>query len=135
MLPILFEPVVELVNKVVDRLVPDKEAAEKQKREMLSVLQTQEFQLVLEQIKVNAAEASSGSPYASGWRPTIGYICGFALLYSSIIEPLARFIATVVFHYTGEFPVIDTSITMQILIGMLGLGAMRSYDKTKGVAS
>jgi hypothetical protein len=56
------------------------------------------------------------------------------LAYAAILEPILRLIATL-WGYTGEFPVIDTTITMQILFGLLGLGAMRSYDKVKGVAT
>jgi len=53
----------------------------------------------------------------------------------AIFEPIGRFIAAVGFGYEGEFPVIDTTITMQILFGILGLGAMRSYDKKVGNGS
>ena len=72
--------------------------------------------------------------HAAGWRPCCGWIGGIALGYAAIIEPAARFIAAVAFHYTGAFPVIDNTITMQVLMGMLGLGAMRSYDKMQGTS-
>lgn len=58
-------------------------------------------------------------------------MCGFGLAYASIIEPLMRFIATLC-GYTGDFPVIDTTITMQVLLGMLGLGVMRTKEKKDG---
>lgn len=63
------------------------------------------------------------------------WICAFALAYASVIEPVARFVAKVWFGYSGDFPVIDTDLTMQVLIGVLGLGAYRSFEKAKGVAS
>ena len=59
-------------------------------------------------------------------------MCGAGLAYAALIEPFARFIAKVGFGYVGDFPVIDTNLTMQILMGMLGLGAMRSIEKIKG---
>ena len=90
-----------------------------------------EVQLLLGQINVNAAEANHKSIFVAGWRPFVGWVCGFGLLYASVIEPLMRFIATVN-DYTGTFPVLDTTITMQVLLGMLGLGLMRTKEKEKG---
>ena len=57
------------------------------------------------------------------------------LAYAALIEPFARFIAKVWFGYTGEFPIISTDLTLQILMGMLGLGAMRSAEKIKSSES
>ena len=54
------------------------------------------------------------------------------MAYAALIEPLARFVAKVWVGYVGEFPVISTDLTLQILMGMLGLGAMRSAEKIKG---
>lgn len=81
------------------------------------------------QLMINIEEAKSGSTFVAGARPFIMWSCGFALCYASIVEPLMSWIATVCFHYTGTFPKIDTTITTQILCGLLGLGAMRSVDK------
>lgn len=87
------------------------------------------------QIGTNTEEAKSTSLFVSGWRPAIGWICGFGLLYASILLPMAQFIAKTIYGYAGDFPSVDTSITMQVLFGMLGLSGMRTYEKTKGVAS
>jgi hypothetical protein len=84
------------------------------------------------QIAVNVEEAKSTNWFVAGWRPCIGWVCGLALAYVSILEPIIRFFAEVVFSYQGKFPVIDTTITMQVLLGILGLGAMRSTEKIKG---
>jgi hypothetical protein len=89
-------------------------------------------QLMLGQIKVNEASAAHKSLFVAGARPFVMWICAFALAYASIIEPMLRFIAAVGFDFTSEFPIIDTNITMQVLLGMLGLGTMRSYDKRNG---
>ena len=90
-----------------------------------------EIQLLLGQINVNKAEANHKSIFVAGWRPFVGWVCGFGLLYASLIEPLMRFIANLS-GYTGTFPVLDTTITMQVLLGMLGLGLMRTKEKEKG---
>lgn len=129
----LLAPIFGLVGTIIDRLIPDKAAAEKAKLEMAAALQAQEFQIQIEQIRVNANEASSTNWFVAGARPAIMWICGFALAYASVIEPIARFVAKVWFGYTGDFPVIDTNLTMQVLFGILGLGAYRSIERVKGV--
>ncbi len=131
----LLPSLLELGSKVIDRVVPDKEAAEKAKRDLAAELQSQEFAIMLAQIDVNKEEAKSESVLVAGWRPAVGWIGAFGLGYAAIIDPFMRFISSVMFSYTGEFPAVDTNITMQILFGILGLGAMRSYDKVKGNGS
>ncbi len=79
---------------------------------------------------INLEEAKSDNIFVAGWRPFVGWTGGFALAYAAIIEPFMSWAARV-YGYTGDFPVIDTSITMQVLIGILGLGAYRSYDKAQ----
>ena len=86
----------------------------------------------LAQIAVNTEEAKSGDWWVAGGRPAVIWIGAFGLAYVTIVEPLMRFIALVGFHYAGAFPVIDTSLTMQALFGLLGLSGMRSYDKKNG---
>lgn len=85
----------------------------------------------LAQIDVNKEEAKSLNWFVAGWRPFVGWVCGAGLAYVAIVEPLARFLAQVMFGYSGEFPAIDTTLTMQVLIGILGLGALRSTEKIK----
>lgn len=89
------------------------------------------IKLALAQISVNAEEAKSTSWFVAGWRPAVGWIGAAGLGYAAIVDPLARFIASVGFSYHGEFPAIDTNITMQILFGILGLGAYRTVEKVK----
>ena len=86
------------------------------------------------QVEINKIEAASGSLFVSGGRPFVVWVCAFALAYAAVIEPIARFVATVGCAYAGPFPVIDTDLTMQVLLGLLGLGAYRSVEKIKGVA-
>lgn len=91
------------------------------------------IQIQTAQIAVDTEEAKSTNWFVAGWRPGVGWICAAALGYVAILEPIARFISQVWFKYTGPFPAIDTSVTMNILLGMLGMAGMRSFEKTKGV--
>jgi hypothetical protein len=132
----------DIGGKVIDRLWPDPAQAAAAKLELVKMQQSGELaqlmadtDLAKAQIGVNAVEAASSDAFTSRGRPFIIWVCGFALLYASILDPLARFVAMVIFKYVGAFPVIDTTITLQVLFGLLGLGAMRSYDKKNGTAS
>lgn len=126
--------VTTLADSAIKRIWPDATEIEKAKLAQLSQELQNQFSLVMGQLEINKAEAANGSVFVSGWRPAIGWVCGAALAYAAIIEPVARFVATVAFGYLGIFPVIDTDITLQILFGLLGLAGMRSFEKSKGVA-
>ena len=128
-------------SKVLDKIFPDPVKAQEAKIELFKLQQTGELaQLAAEtdiakaQIGVNNTEAASASLFVSGGRPFVIWVGGFGFAYATILEPLLRFVAAVVFNYTGAFPVLDTNLTMQILFGLLGIGAMRSYDKKQGTA-
>ena len=123
--------VIEGVGKVAEHFV----TTDKEKMALELESRRIDQQNAMAQIDVNKTEAQSASLFVSGWRPFVGWVCGFALFYVAILEPTARFTAQVIFAYAGGFPVIDTTITMQVLFGMLGLGGMRTYEKAKGVAA
>lgn len=135
-LPVLAIPaIIEGVKTLIDRLIPDKAAAEKAKQELESTESRAVFENALAQIGVNVEEAKSTNWFVAGWRPACGWIGALALGYAAILEPLVRFVALVVFDYKGAFPVLDTTITMQILFGILGLGAYRTVEKVRLDAS
>ncbi|MFZ2541029.1 MAG: 3TM-type holin [Gallionella sp.] len=134
LLNLIAGPVIDAVGKIIDRVIPDKAAAEKAKLEFAAVQQSQEYQLALQQIIVNVEEARHPSIFVSGWRPCVGWVGAAGLAYAAILEPLARFAAALA-GYSGAFPALDTTITMQLLFGLLGLGAYRTYEKGKGVAA
>ena len=136
--PLLLSGLFDLGKGLIDRLFPDPAAKAAAQLELLKMQQAGDLaQLVADtdlaklQIQTNMAEAA-GNWFTAGWRPFIGWICGVSLCYVAILEPVARFVAQVWFAYTGAFPTIDTQLTMQVLLGMLGLGAMRSAEKIKG---
>ena len=84
------------------------------------------------QLEINKVEAQHTSIFVAGWRPFIGWTGGAGFAYATVIQPLGSWIATVA-GYTGEFPVIDTSILMTILTGILGIGGYRTIEKKWGV--
>lgn len=127
--------VLDISGKVIDRLWPDPVQAANARLELFKLQTSGELQLIAGQLEVNKEEAKNTSTFVSGWRPFVGWIGGMGLAYVALVEPISRFVATVLYNYTGAFPVIDTTITFQILLGMLGLGGMRTFEKYSGVAS
>lgn len=126
---------------IVDRVWPDPTKQAEERRKLIKLHQDgklaelqAEVGLLQGQLRINEKEAEHKSVFVAGWRPFVGWVCGFALAYVTVIEPVARFVATML-GYDGKFPVIDTTITMQVLIGMLGLGVMRTREKEKNVHS
>ena len=137
--PLLLSGLFDLGKGLIDRLFPDPAAKAAAQLELLKMQQAGELaQLAAEtdlaklQIQTNIEEAKSTNWWVAGWRPAIGWVCGAGLAYAALVEPFARFAAKVWFGYTGDFPVIDTDLTLQVMLGMLGLGAMRSVEKVKG---
>jgi hypothetical protein len=125
---------------LIERVFPDPAAQAAAQLELARLAQTGELahlaadtDLAKGQLQINAAEATSANLFVSGWRPAIGWTCGAAFAYVSIVEPLARFVATMS-GYSGAFPLIDTNITLQVLMGLLGLGAFRTIEKLKDKA-
>jgi len=140
MIPII-SSLLEIGAKVLDRVIPDVAAREKAKAEFqLQVLQ-QETELVKtfaeldkSQIEVNKEEAKSSSLFVSGWRPFIGWVCGSAFAWVYIGQPVLIFFLTAAGHPIA-LPHIEFGEISGVLLGMLGLGGMRSYEKVKGVAN
>ena len=117
----------DLAGQVIGKIWPDKT---QQEREQLAAA----VALVQGQLAVNAAEASSGSAYAAGWRPTVGYVCVAGLAYTFLAQPLLPWFAAVAGVQVPPLPQLDTNVLMTLLLGMLGIGGLRSVEKVRGVA-
>ncbi|MDB4032182.1 holin family protein [Porticoccaceae bacterium] len=113
------------VTGLLDKFIEDKDQKNAIAHELATMAERHSQELLKGQLEVNKVEAAHKSLFVAGWRPAIGWICGIALLYSTILSPILDIWFTV--------PVVNTSLLQTVLMGMLGLGAMRSYEKTKGV--
>jgi hypothetical protein len=114
------------VTGLLDKFIPDKDQANALAHEISTMAERHAQELAKGQLAVNKVEAAHKSLFVSGWRPAIGWICGFALMYSTILAPILGIWFTV--------PPVDSSLLTSVLMGMLGLGAMRTVEKTKAVA-
>jgi hypothetical protein len=89
--------------------------------------------IALAQIEVNKIEAQSPSFFKSSWRPFIGWVCGIAFAYHFVLQPFLIFGLTVYGIQIPSLPVFDMSTLMTVLGGLLGLGTLRTYEKSKGL--
>jgi len=133
----------EFGAKLIDKIFPDKTQAEQAKAAL--ALAQQQGQLQEEQaawdnaraqLEVNKQEAASTSLFVAGWRPFIGWVCGGAFAWSFVLQPFAAFwvkVADSGFDVRA-LPSLDTSAMMPVLLGMLGLGGLRTVEKIRGAA-
>jgi hypothetical protein len=121
------------VKPILDKFVPDaKERLVAEQAIMNALLESDRLQA-----DINKIEAANTSLFVSGWRPCIGWICGASLAYASIGYSVFNWVMAMVNPYTAhtmaQLPAPDTTITLEILMAMLGLGGLRTYEKLKGV--
>lgn len=121
------------IKGIVDKFFPDKSEEAKNALSLQIAVMQQDTALAQMQSDVNKAEASNPSLFVAGWRPFVGWVCG-AGFGVTILGPLLSWIAALAGHPVS-FPALDTESLMTLLLGMLGLGGMRTAEKLKGVGN
>ena len=117
------------VSGILDKFVADKDLKAKLEHE----IKTELHKANMAQIEVNKIEAQSKHWFVAGWRPCVGWICAFALAYHFILQPFAVFAISLA-GLSYDLPEFDMNSLMTILLGMLGLGGLRTYEKKQGVS-
>lgn len=130
----ILAPIVEIVNVLVDRLVPNKAKAQEIKSKITELQATGELDRLAGQLDINKVEAQSSSVFVAGWRPFIGWICGMALLYQYLARPIILYVSTVRGIDPSIVPPGLDSNLWELMFGMLGLGTLRTFEKIKGAA-
>ena len=131
---------IPVFTQLLDKILPDKGAADAAKLELIRLAQQGELAqidadvaIATAQSETNKAEASSTRLFVAGWRPFVGWICGLAVGFKFIGGP-ALFMVAQAFGHSVELPVIETSELWPLLLGVLGLGGLRTVEKVKGAA-
>ena len=121
------------VMGLLDKIIPDPTEKARLAHEIATLAERQAHEIAKSQIEVNRTEAASSSMFVAGWRPAVGWICAFGLGFNFICVPIGNFVLAV----NGSdiaIPALDVSEMMPVLMGMLGLGAYRTFEKTRGVS-
>lgn len=125
----LAEPVTDLLGKFVE----DKDQRARLAHEIATLADKQAHEQITGQLEINKAEAQHRSIFVAGWRPFLGWGLSFAMIWHFVLVPMLTF----GFAYAGieapELPAFDMDSLMTVLLGMLGLGGLRSFEKAKGL--
>jgi hypothetical protein len=134
MLQALLPSLLPAITDIVGRFLPeDKEARAKAERDLEAQLAVHLAKIDIAQLNINEAEASHRSIFVAGWRPFIGWTCGTALAYTYVLQPILVFSLGQTGHLV-TLPTMELGEMMPVLMGMLGLGGLRTFEKFKGVS-
>jgi len=110
-------------TKLIGKFVKDKDLQQKLSHDIATMAEKHAQELAVAQIKLNTEEAK-GNWFQSSWRPLVGWVCSISLMVNYMISPICA-------GFGITIPQADMSVMMPLLLGMLGLGTMRSFDKLK----
>lgn len=129
----MIELLVGAISPLLDKFIPDADERNKLAHEIATMTQRQAHEIAKAQIQVNKKEAESKSIFVSGWRPAVGWVCVTGFAFNFIVSPIGTFLCDIN-NIDAALPTLDLSEMTPVLMGMLGLGAMRSFEKARGVA-
>ena len=118
------------VTGLLDKFIEDKDQKAMLAHKIATMSEEHHQDLMKAQIEVNKVEASNSNLFVSGWRPFIGWTCGLGMFGNFITIPFSNFVLALV-GMDIVIPLVPLETMMPVLMGMLGLGAMRSYEKTR----
>ena len=122
------------VTGLLDKFIEDKDQKNALAHEIATLAQKQAHEAQLAQVEVNKAEAQHRSIFVAGWRPFVGWVCGIALAYHFVLAPIILFSVSITGIQIPELPSFNMETLTTVLLGMLGLGGLRSFEKYKGVS-
>jgi len=128
----MIEQLIAPVTNLLDKFIEDKDQKAKLAHDLATMSERYAQELARAQLDVNKAEASHHSLFVSGWRPAVGWVCVLGMAGNFMVIPFANFVLALA-KIDVAVPMIDTATMMPVLMGMLGLGTLRTYEKKSGV--
>ena len=130
----MIQSLVSPVSNLLGKFIKDKDLKQKLAHDIATMAEKHSHENALAQIEINKAEAQHRSIFVAGWRPFLGWGLASAMIWHFVLAPIVMFI----FAYSGmeapELPAFDMDSLMTVLLGMLGLGGLRTFEKSKGLA-
>ena len=130
----MIEALIGPITGLLDKFIEDKDQKAKLAHELATMTERHAQEIAKGQIEVNKVEAANRNPFVAGWRPFIGWTCGVALAWHFIGLPVASFLIMLSGADLPSLPKFDMNSLMTILLGMLGLGGLRTFEKYSGVS-
>tara|TARA_R100001510_G_scaffold29755_1_gene26389 strand:+ start:603 stop:1004 length:402 start_codon:yes stop_codon:yes gene_type:complete len=122
------------VTGLLDKFIPDADEKARLAHEIATMSERHAQELAKGQLEINKAEAAHKSMFVAGWRPFVGWTCGVALAWHFVGQPLVVFGIAVSGVDAPELPAFEMESLLTVLLGMLGLGGLRTFEKTKNIA-
>jgi len=129
----MIEALIAPVTGLLDKFIEDKDQKNKLAHELATMADRHAQELAKGQLEINKAEAQHRSIFVAGWRPFVGWTCGIALAWHFVFAPFVIFASAYAGVALPDLPQFDMSSLLTVLMGMLGLGGMRSFEKMKGL--
>ena len=129
----MIEQLIAPVTGLLDKFIEDKDQKARLAHEISTMAERHAQELAKSQIEVNKAEAQSRHWFVASWRPFIGWTCGIALMWHFVLSQFILFFATMFGFSLPALPEFDMGSLMTVLMGMLGLGGLRTFEKYKGM--
>lgn len=120
------------VSAILDKVIPDKDLKEKLSHEIATMAERHAHEQIQAQLEINKAEAAHQSMFVAGWRPACGWVCVLGMAGNFLVVPFAN-MALELAQTNVVVPMIDLSTMLPVLMGMLGLGGLRTFEKVKHV--
>ena len=130
----MLESLIAPVTGLLDKYIPDADERNRLAHEIATMSERHAHELAKGQIEINKISAAHKSMFVAGWRPFVGWTCGVALAWHFVGQPLAVFVIAIAGVETPPLPVFEMESLLTVLLGMLGLGGLRTFEKTKNVA-
>lgn len=124
--------ILDIGKSLIDKLIPDPQAKAAATQKLLEMQQSGDLAVIAGQNRINEIEAANPRIFVSGWRPFIGWVCGSALAFQLIFTPLGMWASGLAGHPT-QFPALNTELLTTLVISMLGMGGLRTYEKLNKV--
>jgi hypothetical protein len=122
------------VSSLLDKFIEDKDQKAALAHEIATMAEKHAQERAMAQADVNKQEAQHRNIWVAGWRPFIGWVCGVALAWHFVLAPVVLFVAAWVDVQLPTLPAFDMDSLMTVLLGMLGLGGLRTFEKHKGLS-
>jgi|TARA_R110000824_G_scaffold119782_1_gene274020 hypothetical protein len=128
----MIQALLPLIGNVLDRVIPDKNANQKAKREIEKSLVDNANQLLLAQAETNKIEAAHRSVWVAGWRPCLGWVSALGFAWVFLLAPISQWILALLGN-TVVLPVLQTDILLELTFALLGIASLRTFEKLKGL--
>ena len=129
----MLETLIGPVSNLLDKFVEDKDQKARLAHDLATMAERHAHELAQGQIEINKQEASHRSMFVAGWRPFVGWCCGIALAWHFVLQPVVVFVVAYFGVDIPALPTFDMDSLMTVLLGMLGLGGLRTFEKSKGL--